>query len=308
MESAINLRSPLRLVRPEASPKSVGHAPMALPLQPDWQRLLRDLTSFGLVRVRVANPWASLNCIGDPWYVDSEGHAGGLRGPGLYLAGLVDRWAAASIGNDRPGDLFDQLTVSDHAGRELFRVTLTEDSAYTGFHALLVRQWARRGAPGGMPDTRAVSADEQAALQACCSAWLGGEPRHCWYGLTGPQPPGTAVDPTLVAPFLETMVDQGCPLRVLLGNQGVIRRHDDSYFDMRQSHDKLTLRSSTSAFELDGSGLAAARVVGSGEGTEASRIHLYDDRQRCVATLGLAAGAGSGDRGLWQAMIRALVD
>lgn len=309
METSISPRLSMHLISPEPLNGLMVQDPMALPLQPDWQRLLRDTTTFGLVRIEVGNPWALISCIAEPWYAANEGRASGLRGLGVLVGGLTDHWATASISNARSGMPFHQLTISDHAARELLKVILTEDSAWTGFPALLVRQWARRGSPGSVPGTAATTSDDLEALQRCCGDWFDGTLQQLWHGRCERQRPGMAVDPSLVAPFLETMVDQVCPLRVILGNQGVIQRHDNSYFDIHQSHDRLKLLSSTATFSLDIGGIANARVVRpAGEGAGASRIHLYGEDGRCVVTLGLASEVNSGNRDLWQSMIRALAD
>ena len=308
MDGTTTLAAPLHLVSTKPARLAAAHPPVTLPLQPDWQCLLSDLTTFGVVRVAVGNRLASLNCSAEPWYIARQDDAMQLRGPGIAIAALTNRWTTATISRDQPDAPFEQLTIHDLSERELLRVRLTEESARSGFHALLVRQWARRAAPGAVRHANTITPRELDALQACCRDWTDGELQHGWHGTTHPQHPGSYVDPTLLVPFLETMVDQVCPLRVTLGNNGLLQRHDNSYFDMRLCHDRLQLRSCTSTFTLDIGGISHARRMRTPAGDGTARIHLYDQSCRCVTGLGLASDADGRNLDLWQSMIRALAD
>lgn len=274
--------------------------PTPLPLlSPDWQRLLTDLTSFGLMQLRAANGWAELRATGEPWYASGRPPVMRLTGPGVALTALTDRWSSATLERDQDASGLRVLTVRDHRQAQLLSVRLEEPADGRGFHALLVRQWARPAAPAPVPPA-GLSVHERAGLRSQGERWPG-DTRD---GRPSPLP-GVAVDPALLLPFLETMVDQACPLRVALANAGLRQRHDDSFHDLRHRHDRLCLTSGTARLTLDIGAIAHARV---GPCDGAAAIQLYGDDGHCGLTLALGGVADRHQRGLWHAMLRALAD
>lgn len=298
-------RSHLSAVPADNDAARAPQYPSSLPLQVDWQRVLRDLTASGVLRIELANSAVRWISQGEPWTASVEGHAGWIRGPGLMLAGLVDHWAMAMITRESIEESFEALEIHDHQSRRLVRLSLIEDSASSGFHVLKVRQWAKRGAPVALPfktgrDGCLIRLQLNAGLHNC------GPLPECWYGKQQQVQPGRPVDATLLVPFLETFADQLCPLSVMAGSRGLVQQHECAFFDCRVENARLKLRSSTAQLDLQLNRLASARVVDCRCREQAMR--LYDDQGQCVAVLATPASAQAEERRLWQTMLRAMYD
>lgn len=309
-------RHGLRLVRTEpGGVRPVGHG-QAIPLQTDWSRLLRDLTSFGLVDVKVDNPIASLRCLAEPWYAKVHDAVGVVNGPGLALVAAVDNLAGATIENGEGQQAADHvLRWYDWAGGEVLRVALTEESAWSSFHAMLVRQWAQRGTP------RPASGDRDAntrrvlrTVDGADSGWEATGLIDSWY-LRRPDDeapcdlPGTPIDPTLIAPFLEVMAEQTCPLSIKVGNVAAIQQHRAEFFDFRGSAAETKLRGTTASFTLRHAQLAAASVIECENGSTSNRrVQLFDNSRRTVATLAAVTEDNGSDPWIWQTLVSALLD
>lgn len=279
----------------------------ALRLQPDWKRMLRDITSCGLISQLVSNPVASLRSTGEPWYTDVGNQVAWVRGPGVSIAGLTDHWAFAHINRSRGGARYEHLDICDHVGNCLLRLSLVEDSNWSGFNSLRVRQWARRSAPLAIP----AKGDLQPALERLetnAGLRLEGTLYENWYDAERLRYPGKPVDASLLAPLLETLVDQICPLNILVGNQGLIQQHESTFVGYRQQGESVQLRSSIAEFSLDLGKVIGARVKNPGEeGRTPAGIRLYDELCRCVAVVRLSDGAGQNDRDLWQTLVNAIL-
>lgn len=271
-------------------------------LVPDWHRLLTDLSSFGLLDLTADNGWADLRCTAEPWYTTGQEPVLRLFGPGVTLTALTSRWASATLSGGDAGEPLNCLTVRDHADRPLLMVHLDAERSSRGFHARLVHQWARRGTPIPVPSPSQTNTECRALSQEG-SDW----PAHAMADRSRPPSPlpGNPMDPGLLLPFLETMVDQACPLSVTLANAGLLQRHEASFHDLRHRRDQLQLHNRTARLSLDVNAIAHARLT---RQAGAAHIRLYSDRCHCGLGLALARTAHAGQRELWHTMLRALAD
>lgn len=287
--------------------------PRPIALQVDWNTILQDLTSFGLVEMRIGNAAATLCCLAEPWSAHLSAGAGMVQGPGIALAVAAPLLASASIENGSGGAPADHvLRWFEWSGQEALGIALTEESNWSGFHALLVRQWAQRATPRPVLDGRDPELAEllgrlptRSGMPAWACLWHRPRVLEAQVG-----EPGIPVDPTLLAPFLEAMADQAQPLRTCVGNAALLQVHESDFYDCAVSAGSLRLRGSTAtlAFRLDA--LAAARVVSLDAGRGQRRaLVLSDDAGRVVATL-MAGDAddpdGVVDPWLWRTLVRAL--
>lgn len=304
-------------LRPVERP-AAGHAPapLSIPMQADWHRICEDLSGLGLVEVRAANSVATLCCLAEPRRTRIGDDVVRIAGPGLELLAALPRLAAASIENSPAFRAADHvLRWYDWAGDEALRVSLTEHSSWSSFHAMLVRQWARRS----MPRSVLTGGSDQAPagmyrLEGSPQGWDSHELSAAWYP-TAPglghacSAPGVhAVDPSLIAPFLGSMAEQGCGLRVLLGNGALLHCHENDFYDCRGDTD-LTLRGSGAWLSVDLELIATAWVVESAVHADMRRsLRLADAHGRVVLTLGAVPTGSSADPWLWRTLLNALLD
>lgn len=294
----------LRAVR-GARPAS-AHLPVrAMPLQVDWLRVMRDLTASGPLRFELSNSAVRWISHGEPWYAGGKANVAWMRGPGLALAGLSDLWAEARLNREQGEDAYEHLDINDRCGKTLARLSLNQDSNWSGFHALLVRQWAKPAKPAASDQCGVRQACLRRLQGACRLADCGALP-ECWYGIAVPRLPGRPVDVSLISPFLEVFADQCCGLSVLAGNRGLVQQHVSIFHSCRLRAGKLCLSSSTARLEIALDKLVAARLVDCHYREQL--IRLYDEQGFCVAVIAMPADAAEQDRKLWQTLVRALVD
>ena len=281
----------------------------SIAFQPDWPRVLRDLTTCGPVSFAIRNPVTRIEFVGEPWYARTNDNTTWLYGSGVLIGGLTDYWAIAAIEQPRTGARYERLTISDHMGNALLKCSLAKDSTWSDFLPLLVHQGARRGPPAHLPNRELLRFDLQ-RLQASADDCPPEQLQNAWYGFNDARPAGIMVDPTQLIPFLETIADQACSMSVTLGNQGLVQQHQIAFFEHDQTGETLTLRGHTAVVSLDLGQVSKARVVPPRDGSPATtqQVRMYDVRDRCVATLGLAAKSNPSEKTLWTTMIRALSD
>lgn len=312
---APRIESAARLEVVQGGLSQAAAAPRPIALQVDWHTILHDLTSFGLVEMRVGNGAVSLCCLAEPWSAHLAAGAGMVQGPGVSLAVATPLLASASIENGAGSAPADHvLRWFDWSGREALGIALTEESNWSGFHALLVRQWAQRAAPRPVLDGCGPELPEllqRLPPRSAAPAW-----EDLWHRTRRPAqlgcPHGTPVDPSLLAPFMEAMADQAQALRAFVGNTAVLQCHESDFYDCGVTAGGLRLRGSTASLVLQLDALAAACVVpldgGCGRRTA---LVLSDDAGRVVATI-MATNAddpdGREDPWLWRTLVRALVD
>jgi putative heme degradation protein len=235
-----------------------------------------------------------------------------VSGPGISLAVVTPLLASASIENGPGGAPADHvLRWFDWSGHEALGIALTEESNWSSFHALLVRQWAQRAAPRAVPD---ACGPGLAGLLERLPARPGGPGwESVWHtGEHGRLQAGIPVDPTLLAPFLEAMADQAQPLRILVGNGALLQCHESDFYDCAVTAASLRLRGSTATlvFQLDDLAAACVMPVDGGRGQRKALV-LSDDAGRVVATLVAANsedGEGQVDPWLWRTLVSALTD
>lgn len=281
-----------------------------VPLQTDWRRILTDLTSLGVVRLGVGNPVVALECLAEPWRAQVRDGVGTLHGPGVDLLALVANLAGASIDNGRARVAGDHvLRWVDWSGREALRVVLTEESAWSGFHAMLVRQWAQRAVPRPVTGTDIGRTGE--ALAGIDARTAGdGDVADAWYldrrSPAAARAAARAVDPTLVVPFLEALTEHACRLRVLVGNGAVLQRHESAFFACVTDRGVTRLSGSTASLSLRREEIAGAWVLPTSADARCRRVRLFDGQGRTLATL--AAVDAHGQSRIWQAAVNALMD
>lgn len=308
----------LRL-QPVTAPPSVEPMPAGRPveLQADWPRIFADLTSLGLVEIEVGNPLASLTCLCEPWSAHIDGHFGRINGPGLGMVAVVDGLAAATIESGRanvPAE--QQLRWYDWGGHEVLRLALTEESAWSRFRSLLVRQWSQPATPRAVPDEAdRVVIDALQHKDFARLGWSDPELSDAWYlrRHEGDRHwlcrQGSPVDPTLMAPFLEAIADQNCALRILVGNGSVLQQHETEFHDCRITDGALILKGPTASMRLRHTDAAAACIVEyQGDGPVRRQIRLVDECQRTIVSVAAVADEYDADPALWQTLVNALRD
>lgn len=291
--------------RPHPTPSRTRST--ALQLAPDWQRILRDISTCGTIHSRIDNGSVSLQTVFEPASARIDDRAACLAGPGIALAGLTEHWAHAGISRSCRGGRLDRLDILDHHGVHLLRVSLTEDSAWQRFNPLLTRQWAGRWHPASLPDAGQLPR-RLSQLQRVAAPDTAAPLQQSWYDAVHPARPGCAIDTSLLPPFLETLGDQVLPLEVLAGNRGLLQRQVTALYDFRQAGPVLRLRNRSSQIEIDSDRVCAAYIVDPVQPAGDRWLHLYDHQQHCVAAFGIAADADPADRQLWQTLLRALSD
>ena len=314
MRSAVDVRRHLHSVNKAASVQAAPAIQRPLALQPDWQRIFTDLTRLGVIRLRVANPVAGLECLAEPWSASIEGGLIRVDGPGIDLLALPANLASATVENGA-GDEPDghRLRWFGWRNDEVMRVALTQDSTWSCFRSILVRQWAQPATP------RTVATDPEASAVFELARWVEAitcrgrpDPLQAWYlpraAIAG-RPDGRAVrlvDPSLISPFLETVADQGCGMRASVGNTVALQTHDTDFYAFRCEDRVLRLSGSTACLTLAHEQLGSAEVVAGIDGDNRC-LRLRDTEGRAVAMLG-ASTAANADLELWETLINALLD
>ena len=317
MMSGDNLRLHLHLATPTKPAKQVGDFGRQIPLQCDWQRLLTDVTTFGTVDVQVANPSVSLTCNTELRHAIVERMGALLSGPGSNLAVALRNLSGATIENGRARKAADHvLRCLDWSDNEALRVRLTDKSTWSSFHAVLARQWARRGAPSSIisaPDRNVL--DALAELQQHRPDLPRMDLADSWYIKRGGADAmplcriGQRVDPTLITPFLEVIAEQTCRMCVSVGNLGVVQQHTSEFYDCRTEERKTKLRGSSATLVLDQDGVAAAAVIRFDMRQQKRHaIRLFDDHWRTVATFSAVPDEEHKDPWIWRTLINALVN
>jgi hypothetical protein len=313
MKPANELDRHLYAVEESAYPSGVQAACRPVDLQPDWQRIFSDLTGLGVVRLRVENPLVQLESLCEPWSATTADGLACVEGPGIDLLALTSELASATVENgtrDDPGRHL--LRWFDWRGGEAMRVALTEDSTWSCFRSILVRQWAQAAAPRTVPSVPATSLGvlQKPIGQSSCSRLP--DPRLAWYEAPSPRsslcdPGGVRpVDPTLIPPFLKTLTDQGCGMRVAVGTGAALQTHDTDFYTFSCREGRLRLSGSTANMVLAHARVGSADLLSSGPGGDSQRcIRLRDQQQRTVAMLGPSRAANA-DLELWQTLVSAL--
>lgn len=305
MNVAMPANQRLQLISDTHSPVAAPKLAAAVPLQADWPRILGDITTLGQVNAEVSNTVARLRFATEPWGAHFKGTATCLSGPGMTMLGLTNRWGFANLTRGEAGQWFEHLDICDRLGARLLRLSLTEGSSCQNFSSLVISQWARRGSPAAIPSQTDFMRSLQELEQQ--TEWpVSGALRDEWFDADRRHYDGVAVDASLLTPFLETITQQECPLRVRLGNFGLLLQHEAGFFDARQFDGMLRLRSSIAMLEIETSQLLVARIVGNVDEPGQRWLRLYDDDCRCVLVIGLGHRAESDDVSLWQSMLRAL--
>lgn len=99
-----------------------------------------------------------------------------------------------------------------------------------------------------------------------------------------------AIDPSLVACALETLVDQEHPLALSCGSRGWVSRSVLQFYGHAYVDGQLSLRGQAARLELDVRAIDSAWVVGRGNADLDQRaLRLYDDEGRAMAIIASAA-------------------
>lgn len=313
-----NVRLRLHLNAPTKPGKQFHDVGHQIPLQCDWQHLLSDVTTFGLVDVQVANPFARLFCTTELHHAVVERTGAVVNGPDTRLVVALRNLSGATIENGQAKKAADHvLRCMDWSDSEALRIRLTEKSAWSSFHAVLARQWAKRGAPSlivGAPNRNVIDALDELQRQHASYLSMPNFADNWYIKRDGADAMplcrvGQRVDPTLIVPFLEVIAEQTCRICLSVGNLGVFQRYTGEFYDSRIDGRKIKLRGSSAALELDQDGIAAASVVRLHERKQKRyAIRLFDERWRTIATFAAAPDEDHKDPWLWRTLINALVN
>lgn len=319
MMSGDNVRLRLHLNAPTKPGKQLHDVGHQIPLQCDWQRLLTDVTTFGPVDVQVANPFARLFCTTALRHAIVERTAALLNGPDIRLVAALRNLSGATIENGRAKQAADHvLRCMDWSDNEALTVRLTDKSAWSSFHAVLARQWAKRGAPSsivGAPNRNVIDALDELQRQQHQSYLSMPDFADNWYIKRDGADAmplcrvGQRVDPTLITPFLEVIAEQACRVCVSVGNLGVFQRYTGEFYDSRIEGRRTKLRGSSATFELDQDGIAVASVIRLDVRQQRRHaIRLFDEHWRTIATFAAAPDEDHKDPWIWRTLINALVN
>ena len=318
MMSSDNARVRLHMAaatKPAKQDSDVGHR---IPLQCDWQRLLTDVTTFGPIDVQVANSFASLSCNKALRRAVVGRTAALINGPDVGLALVLRNLSSATIENGQARKAADPvLRCMDWADNEVLRICLTDKSAWSNFHAVLVRQWARRGAPSSIisaPSRNLVDALDELKTRNQADLLAPGSADNWFIKRDGADAvplsrTGQGVDPTLITPFLEVIAEQTCRIGVSVANLGVVQQYTGEFYDCRIEGRKTTLRGSSAKLVLDQDGIVSASVIQFD--TRRQRryaIRLFDEQWRTIATFAASPDEDHKDPWIWRTLINALLN
>lgn len=281
-----------------------SHQHFNLPLQAYWQRMLGDLVTCKYLHTSLQNPLAELHSNVELHRLSTQNTSAWLLGESTLIGGLTNYWAIANIYRSDTNSHFETLNINDHLAANLLRFQLNDDSHWSDFPALLVHQWAQRGKPMEVPGGQDLMHELQ-SLNKFPDVWSNLHLPHVWYRQQNTIT-GLSIDPSLTAPFLQTITDQMCPVRIAVGNRGAIQYQDDIFFDYRQTHEKLTLRSEQVEFSLHLNDVQSAHVFMPNLQVDLIQIRLYDADYHCVCAFALSPKASPSDRELWSVMTSAL--
>jgi len=298
-------QAPLQAVAACATTQRAAARPAMLPMQADWQRMFGDITDCGPMNMQLDNGAVAIACNGKLRCVRCQDGCAVMRGPGLTLAGLTGNWALASIVRAEQERSYQHLEISDHLGTRLLRMSLTGESRRVGFHALLVKRWACRGKPITLPDRHSLPSQLH-DLARCAGKAFPGELHEDWFDAERRELPGRPFDVSLLSPFLETLADQMCPLRLVLGNPGLLQQRDAVFYSLHHSNGTLVLRGDDTQLSINLQQVTAGRVAGNEQACHRC-VRLYDEQGRCVCAITPGPTANAGELSMWQAMLRALI-
>ncbi len=274
-------------------------------LQADWRRMFSDLVQCKHFRVSTHNPLAELHSDVELQQLQIKNGAIWLSGDNILVGGLTHTWAMANIRLGECDDHFETLSINDDQGNHLLAFQLIEDSQWSSFPAMLVYQWERQYGVKISENGRSIRTLQQAGPRH--KSWNEHRPPQAGYDYQA-DITGTLVDSSLIAPFLQTITDQMCPLHIAVSNHGSSQQHDSVFFEYHQSHGQLKLRSEYAEFHLSLDDIQNTHVFVPTSPTDCAQIRLYDDAYHCVCTFALSSKATPSDHELWSMMIAALVD
>jgi putative heme degradation protein len=116
------------------------------------------------------------------------------------------------------------------------------------------------------------------------------------------------VDPDLVPCALDTLAEQVVPIRIVVGNEAVVRRVDAAFFASRRGLDWQYLRADHVTLRLDTRAVDSAWVFQPSDLPAAPRqLRLYDRDGLAIAVLSPAPRDGHGEHHMWTTLIDALL-
>lgn len=274
-------------------------SPLALPMLPDWHKILPALAQMGRLHFSAANPAASLKQAGHIETILQRDGVFVLQCGGLGLACLTSTWSSAAICRTGSRSTYRHLRISSHSEEDLLSINLPAGDGEKGFSPALVRQWSKKAGLQSIPDKWRLYREMRVldALQEKQAQRKQAFARY-WYNLAGGVVRGKEVEPVRLIELFESLVDAYCRFRVYVGNRGVLGSCEHAYFDFDYSAGQISLRRAQSELKLDLNHLAVARV--------SDTIQLYDNAGGCAMSLELPADASDKEQSVWSALLTAL--
>lgn len=116
-------------------------------------------------------------------------------------------------------------------------------------------------------------------------------------------------DPDLVPCLLETLAEQALPVRVAVGDGGVVQWADDAFHSFDLTRDQVRVQGEGLRLVLARGAIDSAWVLIQGQGPSARRqVRLYGDDGRALALIESAPRPGQSDCPLWRTLANALID
>ncbi len=165
-----NTRIPSRRVEQLNTPKG----PMALPLQNDWQALLRQLYTLAGVSVITRNPHATIEQKTDFTEITFNQGQATLNDKNLSLRFCFDQWQSGfAISEATPQGISHGFRFYDQKGNETHQINLTSESNFAAYEALKVTFADHNNALTNVNQyTEATRLTNDQDRQELCQRWL----------------------------------------------------------------------------------------------------------------------------------------
>jgi len=148
--------------------------PMALPLQNDWQALLRQISSLSTVSVITRNPHASIEQKIDFKALTFKQGQAFLTSKDLTLRLCFSAWQSGfAISEATPQGISHGFRFYDHTGNETHQISLTSESNFAAYEAIKVTFADHNNAPTTVhKPLREIRHSNDQDRQELCQRWL----------------------------------------------------------------------------------------------------------------------------------------
>lgn len=119
----------------------------------------------------------------------------------------------------------------------------------------------------------------------------------------------SAIDPDLIPPFLDAMVDQAVAIQVLTGGQALAHRFHDPFYDLRRHDGWMELTGHDARFSIHTPSVVGAWIVTEDSPAGGfSQLRLYDATGRSLAILQAKPNQRGPENPIWRVLVKALRD